>query len=628
MSATVAPPSASNHLQRQELRSVTIRFAGDSGDGMQLTGQQFTDTSALFGNDVSTLPDFPAEIRAPIGTTYGVSGFQLQFSATDIFTPGDEVDTFVAMNPASLKTNIKDVREGGIVITNTDAFTEANLKLAGYASNPIEDGSLKNYQVFSIPMTKATREAVEKAGLKTKDADRCRNLYALGLVYWLYNRPIETTMAWLKEKFKKKPEVAEANILALKAGYYFGETAELFTSNFEVPKAELTAGKYRKMGGNEATALGLVAAGQLAKKTVFYASYPITPASDILHELSALRQFDVVTFQAEDEIAAIASAIGAAYGGVLSVTGTSGPGLALKIEAVNLAMMIELPLVIIDVQRGGPSTGLPTKTEATDLQFALHGRPGEAPLPVVAAQSPGDCFYIVLEAARIAMQFMTPVIVLTDGYLGNGAEPWLVPDIKDLPDLSQYVKHPTEPNSEDGRFLAYKRDKFLARPWAVPGTPGLQHRVGGLEKADITGNVNYEPENHQHMTNVRAKKVENIAETIPDLVVEGDKDGGDLLVLGWGGTWGHIREAVRRCRSNGMNVSQAHLRYMNPMPKNTEKVLKSFKKILIPELNMGQLAHELRGKYMINSESLCKVKGRPFMVSEIVLKIEEMLAAR
>ncbi|VTS01058.1 2-oxoacid:acceptor oxidoreductase subunit alpha [Tuwongella immobilis] len=619
----------------QELESVTIRFAGDSGDGMQLAGTQFTNTSAILGNDISTLPDFPAEIRAPAGTLAGVSGFQVHFSSSEIFTPGDRLNTLVAMNPAALKTNLRDLEDGGILLVNTDGFGTSDLVKANYKVNPLEDGSLKNYRLVKVAINKLNKEAVKEVKLSPREVDRCKNFFALGLVCWLYERPLEPTLKWIREKFGKNPAVMEANTLTLKAGYNYGDTVELLPVHYRVPKAKIAPGTYRKITGNEAMALGLVAATQLAKKQMLYATYPITPASDILHQLADMKRYGVKTMQAEDEIAAVGMAIGASFGGAVGVTGTSGPGVCLKSEAIGLAVMTELPLVIIDVQRGGPSTGLPTKTEQADLLQAMFGRNGECPVPILAPQSPSDCFDMVYEAVRIATRFMTPVFVLSDGYLANGAEPWAIPKIDSLPKIE--IKHITTPNSTDGqthengagepgKYLPYKRDELLARPWAVPGTPGLEHRIGGLEKQDITGNISYDSANHEHMIHTRAKKVENIALTIPDLTVSGPEEG-DLLVIGWGGTHGSLYTAVQRAQRKGYKVAHAHLRYLNPMPKNTGEVLARYKKVLVPELNCGQLLMLLRSKYLVPAEGLNKVQGKPFLVSEIEAKIEQLLAA-
>lgn len=601
-----------------ELQHAAIRFAGDSGDGMQLAGTQFTNTSAVFGNDVSTLPDFPAEIRAPAGTLAGVSGFQINFSSHPIHTPGDRVDALIAMNPAALRTNIKDLLDGGILIVNTDEFTPANLKLAKFESNPLESSDLKSYRVYKVPITKHTMEAVAPAGLGTKESARCRNFYALGLVFWMFDRPLDTTLNWIKAKFGKTPAVAEANTLALKAGYNFGETAELFPVRYKVNRAKLNPGKYRNLTGNQATALGLITAARKAGKPLVYCSYPITPASDILHELAMHKNFDVRTFQAEDEIAAMCAAIGAAFTGGIAVTGTSGPGVALKQEGIGLAVMTELPVVIVNVQRGGPSTGLPTKTEQADLWQAILGRNGECPMPVLAAQSPADCFHAAIEAVRTAVQFMTPVMLLTDGYLANGAEPWRIARDEDIPPIP--IQHASDPAA----FRPYLRDAHGGRPWAIPGTPGLEHRVGGLEKQAVTGNVNYEPENHQEMINQRAQKVANVAQVIPPQEVFGDASG-DLLLVSWGGTYGSVRTACEQSREAGKRVSHMHLRWMNPLPPNVGDVLRSFRRVLVCELNMGQLQYILQANYLVPCLGLHKVQGRPFIVGEIVSKIEELL---
>ncbi len=597
---------------------VTVRFCGDSGDGMQLAGTQMTSTSAIFGNDVSTLPDFPAEIRAPAGSLAGVSGFQLNFGSYDLRTPGDQVDALVAMNPAALKTNLADLDPGGILIVNEDAFNDGNLAKAGYKENPLTDGSIRGYQFFSVPMDRLTEEACAATGLTGRAAARCRNFTALGLVYWLFGRPMEPTLKWIEDKFGKKRDVADANTNALKAGYFFGETAEMFPARFVVAPAKIAPGKYRRISGNEALALGLIAAATRAGKSLFYGSYPITPASDILHELAMHKNFDVRTFQAEDEIAAITAVIGAAFTGAFAVTGTSGPGMALKTEAMGLAIMTELPIVIVDVQRGGPSTGLPTKTEQADYNQAVLGRNGEAPLCVIAPATPADCFDMAIEAFRIATEFMTPVIILSDGYLANGAEPWRIPDVASLPKFE--IKHPQGGNG----FQPYLRNEDLVRPWALPGTPGLQHRIGGLEKRDITGEVCYEPANHEHMCKVRRDKIRNIAKTIPPVKTFGDESG-DLLVVGWGSTHGAIMSAVERCRAKGMNVSSLHLRHLEPMAPNVGDVLKRFKRILVPEMNLGQLVRRLRADSLVDAVSLPKIQGKPFMISEIEAKIESML---
>ena len=600
------------------LTSVTVRFAGDSGDGMQLTGSQFSDTTAWLGNDLNTLPDYPAEIRAPAGTLYGVSGFQLHFGSEDVHTPGDLPDVLVAMNPAALKKNLKELKRGGVLILNSDSFDQKNLNLAHFESNPLQDGTLSGYELHPVPITSLTANALEGMPLSPKEVSRCKNFFALGLMYWLYDRPIKNTEDWIKEKFSKKPEYIEANTKALQAGYNFGEMTEIFTTRYKVEPAKLPKGIYRNISGNEATALGFLTASVKSGLPLFLGSYPITPASEILQYISSYKNFGVKTVQAEDEIAGITSAIGASYAGRLAITTTSGPGLALKTEAIGLAVMTELPIVIIDVQRGGPSTGLPTKTEQADLLQAMFGRNGEAPVCVVAARTPRDCFYMAIEASRLALKYMTPVILLTDGYLANGSEPWRIPNISELPDIT--VKFQTDPKD----FHPYTRDKNLARPWAVPGTPGLEHRIGGLEKSDIYGNVSYDPENHDKMVKLRTEKIKRMVNDIPDLKVDGNEKG-ELLVLGWGSTYGTIKDAVLKARNNGLTVSQAHLRYLNPMPKNTGEVLKNFKKVLIPEINLGQLARLIRSEYLLSVEQLNLVRGLPFKVNDILGKITELL---
>lgn len=602
----------------KSLSEVTVRFAGDSGDGMQLTGSQFSDTTALVGNDLSTLPDYPAEIRAPAGTLYGVSGFQLHFSSNDIHTPGDTPDVLVAMNPAALKINLKDLKIGGVVIANQDSFDSKNLKMAGYITNPLEDESLSGYKVHSVPITTLTQTALKESTLGTKEVQRCKNFFALGMMYWIFSRPIEPTLEWIESKFKGKEDLVWANQKALKSGYYFGEQTEMFTTRYSVEPAKLAKGTYRNISGNEAIALGLVAAAQLSDLPLFLGSYPITPASDILHFLSKYKNYNVKTFQAEDEIAGIASSIGAAFGGSLAVTTTSGPGVALKTEAMGLAVMTELPLVIVNVQRGGPSTGLPTKTEQSDLFQAIYGRNGEAPIPVIATSTPKDCFYLTIEAAKIALKYMTPVILLSDGYIANGTEPWLLPKVEEL------EKFHKDFHTEIENFQPYDRDENLSRPWAVPGTPGLEHRIGGLEKQNITGNVSYDPDNHDSMVRLRAEKVASIVKDIPDLKVRGEQEG-DLLVLGWGGTYGAITEAIDKVTAKGIKVSQAHLTYLNPFPKNLGEVLSKFKTILIPELNLGQLATLIRSTYLREAVSLTKIKGLPFKSMEIEAQIVEIL---
>ncbi len=617
-----SPKKTPQIVEREEL---TVRFVGDSGDGMQLAGTQMTNTSAIFGNDVSTFPDFPAEIRAPAGTIAGVSGYQLNFGAHKLRTSGDRVNALIAMNPAALKANVEDLEQGGILVVNEDAFNKQNLAKAHYDHSPLDDGSLTRYQLFRVPVDKLTAEACADTGLTGRAVGRCKNFFALGLTYWLFGRSMDPTLRWIQDKFGSKPAVADANVKALRAGYYFGETTEMFPVRFLIPPAKLAPGRYRKVTGNEAMAMGLVTAAARAGKPLFYGSYPITPASDILHELARHKNFDVRTFQAEDEIAAMAAVVGAAFAGAFAVTGTSGPGVALKQEAIGLGIMTELPMVIVNVQRGGPSTGLPTKTEQADLFQAVLGRNGEAPLCVLAPSTPGDCFQMAIEAFRIAMEFMTPVMVLSDGYLANGAEPWMLPDIQKLPSFK--IVHPMVNNNDNGHFLPYKRDTRLVRPWAIPGTLGLEHRIGGLEKKDVTGDVCYDPENHHHMILTRRKKIDNIAETIPPLAIHGDPSG-DLLVLGWGSTYGAITTAVERCRAKGLSVSSAHMRYIDPMPRNTADVLRSFERVLVPEMNLGQLLMVIRAKYLVDAIGLNKVEGKPFMIMEIQSRIEELLTGK
>jgi 2-oxoglutarate ferredoxin oxidoreductase subunit alpha len=604
------------------LDEVTIRFAGDSGDGMQLTGGQFTNTSAAMGNDLSTLPDYPAEIRAPIGTTYGVSGFQIHFGATEINTPGDHCDILVAMNAASLKVNLRSLQENGIIIVNTDGFGDKNLKLAGYSQSPLADGSLTKYQLFQVDITKLTNLALADMNLPQKTIDKTKNFFALGMMYWMFNRTLDNTNQWIIEKFGKKPEMVEANSRVMKAGWNYAETTDVFAVKYDVKPAPLTPGKYRNINGNQAAALGLVAAAHQANLDLFLGTYPITPASDILHELATFKNFRVKTFQCEDEIAGITSAIGASFGGALAATTTSGPGLALKTEAMGLAVMVELPLVIINVQRGGPSTGLPTKTEQADLLQAIYGRNGESPIPVIAASTPSDCFTMAFEASRIALKYMTPVILLTDGYLGNGSEPWLLPQEKDLPSIAP--KFRTDPEN----YLPYLRDDVtLSREWAIPGTIGLEHRIGGLEKQDKTGNINYEPENHDLMVKLRAAKVERIANDIPLAKVDGPESG-DLLVVGWGGTYGTIKTAVERKLKEGKSVAHLHLKYINPLPKNVGEILSKYKYVLVPEINLGQLIKILREKFLIPAIGLNKVQGLPFRSVEIEEKIDSVLGGK
>ncbi|MFO0948902.1 MAG: 2-oxoacid:acceptor oxidoreductase subunit alpha [Planctomycetota bacterium] len=630
MSATETLPSSAKSSHFEDRDSVIVRFAGDSGDGMQLVGGQFTNSSAIFGNDVSTFPDFPAEIRAPAGTLAGVSGFQIHFSSHDIKTPGDELDALVAMNPAALKTNIKGLKKGGVLVVNTDSFASNDLKKAGYTVSPLEDNSLSDYRVIKVPMTKLTRDAVGETTLSPRAVDRCKNLFALGLLYWLYDRPMDPTLNWINSKFAKVRDVADANAKTLKAGYYFGDTTEAVTNRYRIrPAEDIPPGKYRQVMGNEAIAYGMLAAAKLAGKELFYASYPITPASDILHELSKLKNFHVRTFQAEDEIAAMGAAIGAAYGGALSATGTSGPGLALKAEAIGLAVMTELPVLIVDVQRGGPSTGLPTKTEQADLLQALFGRNGECPLPIIAAAHPSDCFNMTQEAFRLAVKYMTPVILLSDGYIANGAEPWLIPRMADLKPIP--VSHPGIGNgtngykNANGEFLPYKRDDHLSRPWAVPGTPGFEHRIGGLEKEHETGNVSYDSANHQKMVFMRRDKIAGIANDIPELVVAGPESG-KLLLVSWGGTFGAVSTAAAEARAKGKSVSHIHLKHLNPFPKNLGDILRRFERVLVPELNLGQLLMLIRARYLVDAKGYNKVMGLPFLVSELLQAIDKALA--
>ena len=595
----------------ETLSRVVIRFAGDSGDGMQLTGTQFTATAAAIGNDLATFPDYPAEIRAPAGTLPGVSGFQVNFSSEEIFTPGDAPDVLVAMNPAALKANIKDLRPGGILVVNTDAFREIDLAKAGYAKNPLEDGSLAGYRLYQVEITRLTRAALKETGLPQRFQDRCKNFFALGMMYYLYHRSMDVSVEWIKQKFAAKPELAVANTLALKGGYAYCEAAEIFQVTYEVPPAHLQPGTYRNISGNQALALGLVAAAQKSGRPLFLGSYPITPASDILHELSQYKNFGVYTFQAEDEIAAVGSALGASFAGSIGLTTTSGPGMALKMEFIGLAIMVELPLVIVDIQRGGPSTGLPTKTEQADLLQAMYGRPSEAPCIVIAARSASDCFETAYEATRLSIAHMTPVILLSDGYIANGAEPWKLPKIDELPAI------PVSFRTEAEGFLPYLRDpKTLARPWAIPGTAGLEHRIGGIEKADGTGSISYDPQNHEHMVHLRAEKVARVALDIPPSEVAGDNDG--VLVLGWGSTYGAITGAVRRARAEGLRVGHLHLRYLNPMPLDVGEILSRYDKVLIPEMNMGQLAMIVRAKFLKDVAQLNKVQGQPFKESEIL----------
>jgi 2-oxoglutarate/2-oxoacid ferredoxin oxidoreductase subunit alpha len=618
--ATITETPLSKH--REKIDQAVIRFAGDSGDGMQITGSQFTNTVALYGNDIATFPDFPAEIRAPAGTLPGVSGYQLHFSSSDVYTPGDAVDVLIAMNPAALKVNIADLKANGILIVNSDSFKEVDLRKAQMTSNPLEDHSLDKFRLFSVELERLTRAALEHLGLDAKSMDRCKNFFALGMCYWLYNRSMDSTVRWIEAKFKNKPLLVEANKLAMKAGYSYCEATEAFQISYEIPPAQLAPGLYRNLSGNQALALGFITASQKSGLRLFQGSYPITPASDILHELSQYKDFGVMTFQAEDEIAAITSAIGAAYAGALAITTTSGPGMALKTEALGLAVAVEIPLVICDIQRGGPSTGLPTKTEQADLLQAMFGRNSEAPIPIVAPATPSDCFWAALEASRLAVKYMVPVIILSDGYLANGAEPWRIPNVDEIPAFPvQFAKEANSPNG----YFPYKRDpQTLARPWAVPGTPGLEHRIGGLEKQDVTGNINYEPLNHEKMVRIRAAKVAAIAQEIPDIVPAGDPQG-DLLIVAWGSTYGSVTAAVKAQREEGRKIGHVHLRHLNPLPSNLGEIIKRYKQVLVPELNMGQLLWLLRAKYLVDAVGLNKIQGRPFKQLEVEQKIEEML---
>jgi 2-oxoglutarate/2-oxoacid ferredoxin oxidoreductase subunit alpha len=607
----------------ESIGTVTIRFAGDSGDGMQLTGSRFTDVTARVGNDLATLPDFPAEIRAPAGSLPGVSGFQLHFADHDILTPGDAPDVLVAMNPAALKTNVRDLVPGGTLIVNSDAFGGAGLKKAQYERNPLEDGSLEGYQVYQVPLTTLTLGALDSfTELSKKDKERAKNMFALGLMCWMYTRPLEPTVDWLTARFRSQPEIADANVAALHAGFAFGETTEIFAHAYEVKPAALPPGRYRQITGNTALSYGLVAAAERSGLPLFLGGYPITPASSVLEELARHKRFGVRTFQAEDEIAGVGAALGAAFAGNLAATVTSGPGIALKAETIGLAVSVELPLLILNIQRGGPSTGLPTKTEQADLLQAMYGRNGEAPVPIVAASTPSDCFDTVLEAARIALKYRTPVFVLSDGYLANGAEPWRLPEVDDLPDLRDLVAFATEPNA-DGEFWPFLRDpQTLARPWAVPGTPGLEHRIGGLEKADGRGGISYDPDNHHQMTLLRQQKVDGIAADIPPLEVDAE-DGARVLVVGWGSTAGPIMAAVRRVRAQGHKVARAHLRHLNPLPANTGEVVRSYDRVLVPEMNLGQLAFLLRGRFLVDAVGYNRVRGLPFTSSELAAAITD-----
>jgi 2-oxoglutarate ferredoxin oxidoreductase subunit alpha len=603
----------------QERENVVIRFAGDSGDGMQLTGMQFTTESVMAGNDIGTLPDFPAEIRAPTGTLYGVSAFQVNFSSKNVYTPGDDLDALVVMNPAALKTNLSDLKQNGILILDKVEFTDANLKKAEYQKSPLDDGSLDKYQVYPVEITKMTTLALKDLNLPNRSVMRCRNFFALGVVSWLYHRPIEPTLNWIKERFKRNPEVLEANTRALKAGYNVGENTEIFASSFEIKPAQIAPGTYRNIVGNTATALGFLTAAQKAGLPLFLGSYPITPASDVLHELAAFKNFNVYTFQAEDEIAGVGSALGAAFGGAIGITTTAGPGMNLKAETIGLAAAVELPLIITNIQRAGPSTGMPTKPEQADLLQALYGRHGEAPLPVIAASTPADCFYAAFEAVRIAVKYMTPVILMTDGYLANASEPWLLPSVADLPAIT--VEFRTNPQG----FFPYLRDEdTLARPWVRPGTPGLEHRIGGLEKDYLTGNISYAPNNHEQMVRVRYRKMAKITQEIPPTPINGPESG-KLLLIGWGSTYGSITAAVKEFQEQGKAVSHVHLRYLNPLPSDLGTIIARFDKVLVPEMNMGQLLRVLRAEYLVDAVGLNKIQGRPFKVSEITARIARML---
>ncbi|MEX0967388.1 MAG: 2-oxoacid:acceptor oxidoreductase subunit alpha [Bacteroidia bacterium] len=605
--------------------SIVIRFAGDSGDGIQLTGTQFTNTTAMAGNDLGTFPDYPAEIRAPAGTIAGVSGFQINFGSDAIHTPGDFCDVLVVMNAAALKANLRNLKKGGIIIANEDGFDAKNLRLAQYedGENPIKDGSLSEYALYTLPVTKLTREALKELPLSTKEADRSKNMFVLGMLYWLYNRDPEKTVNFLKQKFKNNSIIEEANISVLKAGYHYGETAEIFNGRYDVKPAKMPSGTYRGITGNQATAYGLIAASQISKAKLFYGSYPITPASDILHVLSRHKNFGVMTFQAEDEIAAICSAIGASYGGSLAVTASSGPGIALKTEAIGLAVMLEIPLVVVNVQRSGPSTGMPTKTEQADLMQALYGRNGEAPVPVIAPRSPSDCFNAVYEACRIAIRFMTPVFFLSDGYLGNGAEPWKFPKASELPAIPlQYAKPEDRTN---GKYFPYQRDELLVRKWAVPGTKGLEHRIGGLEKEDVTGDISYDPENHEKMVKIRAQKISNIADFIPEQKIEVGPTKGRMLLLGWGSTFGTLKTAVQQLNEEGYSVAHTHLSYLNPLPKNLGEILANYEMIVVPEINDGQLVNIIRNKFLVDAIRFTKIQGLPFHVNEVKNKVLSLL---
>jgi len=609
----------------EKLEKVTVLFAGDSGDGIQLTGTQFTNNTALHGNDLSTFPDFPAEIRAPLGTLAGVSGFQINFGSTDVFTPGDLCDVLVVMNAAALKKNLSRLKQRGTIIVNISGFDKRNLRLAGIDDNenPLNNNSLEDFKVHEIDVTKLTRESLVNSSLSTKERDRCKNMFVLGFVYWMYNRSLSSSIEFLNLKFKSKPEILEANVTVLKAGYHFADTSEIFSNRYEVKPAKMSKGLYRNIIGNQAIALGLIAASQKSKLDLFYGGYPITPASDILHELAKHKNFGIKTFQAEDEIAGICSCIGASFGGDLAVTASSGPGIALKGEALGLAMMLEIPLIIINVQRGGPSTGLPTKTEQADLFQAIYGRNGEAPIPVIAASSPSDCFNMAYEACRIAIEHMTPIFLLSDGYIANGAEPWCFPKSKDLADI--HVCFLKERKEDDPIYMPYKRDEKLVRPWAIPGTKGLEHRIGGLEKDFETGNVSYDPENHHKMVKIRAEKINKIADYIPPQELEIGSENSDLLVLGWGSTYGAIKTATRELSKEGFDIAHIHIKYIEPMPKNLEQILSNYDKILVPEMNNGQLIKLIRDRYLVDAKPLNKIKGMPFMAHEIKTAILNMI---
>jgi 2-oxoglutarate ferredoxin oxidoreductase subunit alpha len=612
--------------KEEVLQDVVIKFAGDSGDGMQLTGQQFTNNTAMLGIDLATFPDFPAEIRAPIGTLAGVSGFQLHFSSDRIYTPGDDCDVLVAMNAAALKANLKSIKKGGKIIANIDGFDTKNLRLANYPDgvHPLEDDSLAGYDVTKVDVTKLTRESLKDfTELGVKERDRAKNMFVLGLIYWMYNRNLDTTKEFLKEKFGKKPVIYESNIKVLQAGYNYGDTTESFTTRYKVEKSKMEPGLYRSIMGNQALSYGLIAASEKSGLPLFLGSYPITPATDILHELAKYKSFGVRTFQAEDEIAAISSAIGASYGGSLAITTTSGPGMALKAEAMGLAMMLEIPLVIVNIQRGGPSTGLPTKTEQSDLMQAYYGRNGECPMPIIASSTPSDCFDVAIEACRIALEHMTPVILLSDGYIANGAEPWKFPKSADLKPIE--VKFKTSIDEGDAKYMPYKRDEKLVRPWAVPGTAGLEHRIGGLEKQDVTGNVNYEPENHQHMIKVRQAKVDKVADYIPAQTIDSGAEKGRVLILGWGSTYGAIKSACQELHADGISVSHAHIRYVRPFPKNLGEIIKNFDKVLIPEINNGQLVKIIRDQYNVDAIAFNKMMGIPITKSEIIDEVNKLL---